>query len=275
MLEARRRAAAGPVAAPAVSPRALERDVADPTIIAAVIAGAVSFLSPCVLPLVPGYLSLMSGYSIQELSAGEVSMWRVARATLLFVLGFSAVFILAFGAAATTIGRFLQRNAVSVAAGWVIVAMGLFIAVTAVWTPRFLLPLMRERRIEVRPSRLGSFAPPVMGMAFAFGWTPCIGPFLSAALALGANADTAGRGMVVLGFYSLGLGIPFLLASLLLANAFSFFAAIRRHLKVISVTSGLLLAGFGLLMVTGQITELNAWFSRVLINIGLDGLAEV
>jgi cytochrome c-type biogenesis protein len=81
--------------------------------------------------------------------------------------------------------------------------------------------------------------------------------------------------MVVLGFYSLGLGIPFLLASLLLANAFSFFAAIRRHLKVISVTSGLLLAGFGLLMVTGQITELNAWFSRLLINVGLDGLAEV
>jgi cytochrome c-type biogenesis protein len=249
--------------------------MADTSIIAAVLAGAASFLSPCVLPLLPGYLSLMSGYSTAELAEGDVSMWRVTRATVLFVTGFTLVFVFLFGAAATTIGRFLQGNQFTVIAGWVIIVMGLFVAVSAVWNPSFLLPMMKDRRRDVRPSALGAWAPPVMGMAFAFGWTPCIGPFLTAAIALGANADTAGRGMVVLGFYSLGLGVPFLLSSLLLAKAFSFFGVIKRFLTPISVVSGLLLAGFGILMVTGQIVELNAWFSRILIDLGLEGLAEV
>jgi len=249
--------------------------VADTSIIAAVLAGAASFLSPCVLPLLPGYLSLMSGYSTAELAEGDVSMWRVTRATFLFVTGFTIVFVFLFGAAATTIGRFLQGNVFTVIAGWVIIVMGIFVAVTAVWNPSFMLPMMKDRRRDVRPSALGAWAPPVMGMAFAFGWTPCIGPFLTAAIALGADADTAGRGMVVLGFYSLGLGVPFLLSSLLLAKAFSFFNVIKRFLTPISVASGLLLAGFGFLMVTGQIVELNAWFSRILIDLGLDGLAEV
>ncbi len=249
--------------------------MADTSIIAAVLAGAASFLSPCVLPLLPGYLSLMSGYSTAELAEGDVSMWRVTRATLLFVAGFTLVFVFLFGAAATTIGRFLQGNVFTVIAGWVIIVMGLFVAITAIWNPSFLLPMMKDRRRDVRPSALGAWAPPVMGMAFAFGWTPCIGPFLTAAIALGADADTAGQGMVVLGFYALGLGVPFLLSSLLLAKAFSFFNVIKRFLTPISVASGLLLAVFGFLMVTGQIVELNAWFSRVLIDLGLEGLAEV
>jgi len=249
--------------------------VADTSIIAAVLAGAASFLSPCVLPLLPGYLSLMSGYSTAELAEGDVSMWRVTRATLLFVGGFTVVFVFLFGAAATAIGRFLQGNIFTTVAGWVIIVMGVFVAVTAIWNPSFLLPAMKDRRKDVRPSALGAWAPPVMGMAFAFGWTPCIGPFLTAAIALGANSDTAGEGMVVLGFYSLGLGVPFLLSSLLLAKAFSFFNVIKRFLTPISVASGLLLAGFGVLMVTGEIVELNAWFSRILIDLGLDGLAEV
>ncbi len=248
--------------------------MADTSPIAAFFAGAVSFLSPCVLPLLPGYLSLMSGYSTAELAEGNVSMVRVVRATLLFVLGFTLVFVLLFGAAATTIGNLLRDSAFTTAAGWVIIVMGLFVAVTAVWNPSFLLPFMKDRRKDIRPSALGAWAPPVMGMAFAFGWTPCIGPFLTAALALGANAETAGRGMVVLGFYSLGLGVPFLLSSLLLAKAFSFFNVIKRHFTAISVASGLLLAGFGVLMVTGRIIELNAWFSRVLLNLGLESLAE-
>ena len=248
--------------------------MADTSLIAAFFAGAVSFLSPCVLPLLPGYLSLMSGYSTAELAEGNVSMVRVVRATLLFVLGFTLVFVLLFGAAATTIGNLLRDSAFTTAAGWVIIVMGLFVAVTAVWNPSFLLPFMKDRRKDIRPSALGAWAPPVMGMAFAFGWTPCIGPFLTAALALGANAETAGRGMVVLGFYSLGLGVPFLLSSLLLAKAFSFFNVIKRHFTAISVASGLLLAGFGVLMVTGRIIELNAWFSRVLLNLGLESLAE-
>jgi cytochrome c-type biogenesis protein len=112
-------------------------------------------------------------------------------------------------------------------------------------------------------------------MAFAFGWTPCIGPFLTAAIALGADADTMGRGMVVLGFYSLGLGVPFLVSALLLARAYSFFDGVKRFLTPISVASGLMLAGFGVLLVTGQITDLNRWFSDMLIRLGLENLAEV
>ncbi len=217
----------------------------------------------------------MSGYSTREIAEGNVSMWKVARATLFFVLGFSLVFIVLFGGAASSLGRLLQGNVFTTIAGWVIILMGLFIAATAIWTPDVLLPVMKDRRKEVRPSRFGSFAPPVMGMAFAFGWTPCIGPFLTAAIALGADADTMGRGMVVLGFYSLGLGVPFLVSALLLARAYSFFDGVKRFLTPISVASGLMLAGFGVLLVTGQITDLNRWFSDMLIRLGLENLAEV
>ena len=153
--------------------------------------------------------------------------------------------------------------------------MGLFIAVTAIWQPQFLLPVMKDRRKEVRPSRLGVFAPPVMGMAFAFGWTPCIGPFLGAAITLGLNAETTGetgQAMLVLGFYSLGLGVPFLISSLLLAKTFSVVNGIKRFLTPISVFSGLLLAMFGVLMVTGRINELSSFFDSVLRWIGLDSL---
>jgi cytochrome c-type biogenesis protein len=114
-----------------------------------------------------------------------------------------------------------------------------------------------------------------MGAAFAFGWTPCIGPFLGSALLLGANTDTVGQGMVVLAFYSLGLGIPFLLTSLLLTKAFSAFNWVKRYLTQITVASGLMLAAFGWLMVTGNIVTLSQWFSDLLIRLGLEGLAEV
>ena len=248
----------------------------DVTIFVAVFAGAVSFISPCVLPLLPGYLSLMSGYSVAELSEGDVSLRRVAGKTALFVLGFTAIFV-ALGAGATSIGRFLldERNSLQTVAGWVVVAMGLFIAYTAIWTPQFLMPFMKDRRVQVGAGRLGGFAPPVMGAAFAFGWTPCLGPFLGATLTLGANSETVGEGMVMLLFYSIGLGIPFLMASLLLAKAFSSLDRLKRYLTPISVGSGLLLAGFGVLLITNQLTTLNGWFSDILIRMGLDTLTEI
>ena len=248
----------------------------DVTIFVAVFAGAVSFISPCVLPLLPGYLSLMSGYSVAELSEGDVSLRRVAGKTALFVLGFTAIFV-ALGAGATSIGRFLldERNSLQTVAGWVVVAMGLFIAYTAIWTPQFLMPFMKDRRVQVGAGRLGGFAPPVMGAAFAFGWTPCLGPFLGATLTLGANSETVGEGMVMLLFYSIGLGTPFLMASLLLAKAFSSLDRLKRYLTPISVGSGLLLAGFGVLLITNQLTTLNGWFSDILIRMGLDTLTEI
>jgi cytochrome c-type biogenesis protein len=243
------------------------------TMFAAVLAGAASFLSPCVLPLLPAYIGLMSGYSMQELAAGDVSMRRVLTATSLFVLGFTVVFVVLFGAAASFIGEQLRSPVFTTIAGWVVIAMGLFIAVTAIWTPSFLMPLMRERRMDMaKASRFGVFAPPLMGAAFAFGWTPCIGPFLASALALGATTDSMRQGMLVLFFYSLGLGIPFLLTSLLLAKAFTAFAWIKRYITPITVASGLLLAGFGVLMVTGNVGILSSWFSRLMIRLGLEDL---
>lgn len=245
------------------------------SILAALFAGAASFLSPCVLPLLPGYVSLMSGYEMSELADGHVSLRRVVGRTSLFVLGFTVVFV-ALGATATSLSSFLQQSVFTVIAGWVIIAMGLFIAITAVWTPAWMLPVMKDRRIEASGAkRLGLFGPPLMGGAFAFGWTPCIGPFLASALILGAQSDTVIEGMVVLFFYSLGLGIPFLLTSLLLTKAFSAFGVVKRYLTQITVVSGLLLAGFGVLMVTGRITDLSAWFSDLLIRLGLDELADV
>ncbi len=228
--------------------------------------GALSFLSPCVLPLLPGYLSMMSGYSAADLSESRASTRRMLRVTLLFVAGFTVVFV-ALGAAATTVGRALLRNqeAFTTAAGWLVVAMGLFLAVTAIWTPRFLLPLLRERRVEVRPSRLGAWAPPLMGAAFGFGWTPCIGPTLGSILALtavGQEGTTVAAGMVLLAVFSLGLGLPFVLAGLGMGRALRLLARFRAWLRPITVASGLLLAGFGVLMVTGHLLDLNRWFQQ-------------
>jgi cytochrome c-type biogenesis protein len=246
------------------------------SLIAALLAGAASFLSPCVLPLLPGYISLMSGYDLVELSEGSVSTRRVVGRTGLFVLGFSAVFI-ALGATATSLSSFLNQSIFTTVAGWLIIAMGVFIAVTAVWTPTFLIPLLKDRRVDSSAvaTKMGWFGPPVMGAAFAFGWTPCIGPFLASALALGASTDTVGQGMVVLLFYSLGLGVPFLLTSLLLTKAFSAFNWIKRYLTPITVFSGLMLVFFGWLMVSGEIIRLSQWFTDVLVWLGLEGLAEV
>ena len=245
------------------------------SLIAALFAGAASFLSPCVLPLLPGYVSLMSGYDMGELAEGNVSMRRVTGRTALFVLGFTLVFV-SLGATATSLSGFLNQSIFTTIAGWAIIVMGLFIAGTAVWTPSWLLPVMKDRRMESSgASRLGLFGPPVMGAAFAFGWTPCIGPFLASALLLGANSDTIGQGMLVLLFYSIGLGVPFLLTSLLLAKAFSAFNWVKRYLTPITVISGLMLAFFGLLLLTGRITDLSAWFADILIRLGLEDLASV
>ena len=242
------------------------------SLFAATLAGAASFLSPCVLPLLPGYISLMSGYSVQELSEGDVSMKRVVGMTGLFVLGFTLVFI-GLGATATSISSILNRQIFTQLAGWVIIVMGLFIAFTAVWTPTAMLPFMKDRRVDAHNARrLGYAGPPLMGAAFAFGWTPCIGPFLASALALGAATDTVADGMTVLLFYSLGLGIPFLITSLLLAKAFSAFDWVKRYFKPITVASGLLLAVFGVVMVTGNIGWLSNQVFTIMDRIGLDSL---
>ncbi|MEK7252082.1 MAG: cytochrome c biogenesis protein CcdA [Actinomycetota bacterium] len=240
-------------------------DIASVNILAAFVFGMLSFLSPCVLPLLPGYMSMMSGYSASDLAEGKATVGRMLGVTLLFVAGFTAVFV-TLGATATSLGKTLLRNqgAITTIAGWVVVAFGLFIAVSAVWSPKLLNPFMRQRRLEVRPSRLGAWAPPVMGVAFGFGWTPCIGPTLGAILTVAGTQETIAEGMFLLFVYSMGLGVPFVFAGLAMTRAYSAFGWFKRHFTAITVSSGLLLAGFGVLMVTGWLVNLNGWFQRVL-----------
>jgi len=246
------------------------------SVASAFVFGALSFISPCVLPLLPGYLSLMSGYSVADLQEGNASVVRMLRVTLLFVAGFTVVFV-AVGASATALSGFLARNqtVTNQIAGWLIVGFGIIIVMLALSNSQALSFLSRERRLEVRPSRLGGWAPPVMGMAFGFGWTPCIGPVLAAILTVAASQDTVGQGMFLLFVYSMGLGIPFVLSGIGMTKLFAGLKVLRRHLRTINVVSGLLMVGFGFLFITGRITDLSSWISEIFIRFGWEELAEI
>jgi cytochrome c-type biogenesis protein len=225
--------------------------VADPSIPAAFGAGVISFLSPCVLPLVPGYLAMMSGLNGEQLADPQgADQRRVLRATLLFVAGFSVVFV-ALGASASAVGNFLFDHKVvfNRVAGVVVVVMGLFLAGVA--SPRV---LEAEKRFHVSPRRLGPYAAPVMGMAFAFGWTPCLGPILAALLVMASHEGTVVKGAGLLLIYSLGLGVPFVLSGIGLARLESTFRFVKRHYRVINGVAGLLLVAFGLLLFTNRLT---------------------
>jgi cytochrome c-type biogenesis protein len=237
-------------------------------------AGVISFLSPCVLPLVPGYLSMMSGYSAGQMEAGDYEVGRLLRVILLFIAGFTVVFT-ALGAVASAVSRYLVRNldTFTRVAGVVVIVFGLLMVAMTLSDRGFLGMLNRERRPDVRPSRLGGWAPPVMGAAFAFGWTPCIGPVLTVILATASTQDTLWRAVALLILYSLGLGVPFLLAGL---GLFKVFGRLRRHMRAITVVSGLLLAGFGVVMATGSLSVLASWFTKLMLSIPwLEDLATV
>ena len=221
-------------------------------------AGVISFVSPCVLPLLPGYLSMMSGYSASQLESGEASTARLTRVMLLFIMGFTLVFA-ALGAAATGLGTFLRQNLGTFTriAGIVIIVFGVLMVAMAISNRGLLAGFNRDRRVDVRPSRLGKWAPPVMGAAFAFGWTPCIGPVLTVILTTAAVQETVGRGMLLLVSYSLGLGLPFFLAGL---GLFRVFGRLKPYLRNINIASGVLLAMFGVVMVTGNLGAVSSWF---------------
>ena len=238
-------------------------------LVVAFAAGALSFFSPCVLPLVPGYLSLMSGVSVTELAVAErEDLRRVLRSTLLFVAGFTVVFV-ALGAGASAVGDTLTAHQRSLdrVAGALIVVMGLFLA--GVVSPRV---LMAERRFHLVPAALGSWGTPVMGMAFAFGWTPCIGPILGGVLTLADRSGTLGRGVGLLFSYSLGLGVPFVLTGLAFGRMAGVFSFVKRHFRVINLVSGLLLAGFGVVLVSGQIHRVSSWLIDVMRTLHLGSL---
>ncbi len=228
-------------------------------------AGVLSFVSPCVLPLVPGYMSMMSGYSAAQITSGDASTTRLLRAVLLFVAGFTIVFV-ALGAVASAVSQFLVRNldTITTIAGFVIILFGLLMVAATLSSRGPLGVLNREKRVEVRPSRLGRWAPPVMGAAFAFGWTPCIGPVLTVIIATASTQETLGRALLLLFVFSVGLGVPFILAGL---GLFKVFGRLRGHLRAWSIVSGLLLAGYGVLMVTGGLSTLASWFTEFMLSV--------
>ncbi len=225
----------------------------------AFVAGVVSFLSPCVLPLIPGYISMLSGASIEELKAGADATiaGRILRNSLSFALGFTAVFV-ALGASATWVGNFLlaRRTAFNIVAGVIIVIFGLHL------TGLVKIPLLyREARIQSAPPRRGLAGSFLLGLAFAFGWTPCIGPILTGILALAATRDTVLQGMFLLAVYSAGLAIPFLLTGLGLSQFLKFYGGFRKHLQVVEVLSGVLLIAIGILMAFNKFTVLSGYLS--------------
>jgi cytochrome c-type biogenesis protein len=223
-------------------------------------AGVLSFLSPCVLPLVPPYLTYMSGASFDQLRADGVSsgvLWRRSVFTsLFFILGFSVVFI-ALGATATAFGQAFRQALpiITPLAGIVIIAMGLHFL--GVFRIGFLDRQLRHNGPGVASGPLGGF---LLGLAFAIGWTPCIGPVLAAVLAVAASQNTAFEGAGLLAIYSLGLGVPFLLAGIAIGPFLTFFSNFKKHLGVVEKIMGALLVVTGLLFITGQFTRISYWF---------------
>ena len=226
---------------------------------AAFLAGLASFLSPCVLPLVPGYISFMSGISLDELSTGRAgpdAARRTAAAALCFVLGFAAVFT-ALGASASFVGRLLAAHMVLLGktAGALIIIFGLH--TTGFMPIKWLYYTKRAGDPHPAPGPAGAF---LMGLAFAFGWTPCIGPLLAAILALAATQESVLRGVGLLFVYSLGLGVPFILTALGLRAFLAFFARYKHFIRAGEVAAGLLLIAVGLLVLCNRLT----WVIRLL-----------
>ncbi len=312
-------------------------------------AGIISFLSPCVLPLVPGYLSMVSGMSAAELestgylktdsnnlmptlavsdvssvahspeislalldratppstppstpaltsptppstpsrdqpsSSSPVSLRPLLRGIVLFIIGFTIVFV-ALGAVASGIGHLLSthKQLLSSIAGTLIVVMGVLMLLGAapakLWQLIGKSPFSRvamviqERRFGVRPSALGVWAAPIMGVAFAFAWTPCIGPVLGTVLGLAANTSTLGGGVLLLFAYSLGLGIPFLITGLAFARLTTFYSKARQQFWIVHVISGLVLVAFGILLLDGQLSWISIHIQDLMRHIGLGWL---
>ncbi len=223
-------------------------------------AGVLSFLSPCVLPLVPPYLTYMSGASFDQLREDGATagvLWRRSVFTsIFFILGFSLVFV-TLGATATAFGTAFRQALpiLTPIAGVVIIAMGLHFL--GVYRIGLLDRQFRPQGPGVASGPLGGF---LLGLAFAVGWTPCIGPVLAAILSVAASQNTALEGAALLGLYSAGLGVPFLLAGIAIGPFLTFFQSFRKHLGTIEKLMGVLLVGTGLLFLTGQFTRISYWF---------------
>jgi cytochrome c-type biogenesis protein len=231
------------------------------SLVTSFLAGLVSFVSPCVLPIVPGYLSFISGINMAQYRSEEPPahlLRRIVILSVVFVLGFSTVFV-TLGAAATLVGYYLQqyKRELAFVGGVVVVVLGLHTAglVKIPW-------LLYEKRAEVRERPLGLPGAYLVGLAFGFGWTPCIGPILGGILVYAAQQETVAQGVVLLSAYSAGLGIPFVLSGMAINRFFRASGALKRHMKAVEVVSGVLLVAVGLLLMSNKLEVLARWFSK-------------
>lgn len=244
-----------------------ETQVNQVSLLAAFLAGVVSFISPCVLPLVPSYVTFITGVSFDELTAANAGP-RVRRLTIIhslaFILGFSLVFI-ALGATATVAGQFLRQHQDSLrrAGGVLIILFGIYL------TGILPIPaLSRERKKQLTTKPLGILGSVLVGITFAAGWTPCIGPILASILVYASTAKTVGTGVILLSVYSLGLGVPFFLSSLALNSFLAASRRIRGSLRTIEVASGVVLILFGVLLVTDLFPRFVSFLARFLPSVG-------
>jgi cytochrome c-type biogenesis protein len=229
-----------------------------PLPILAFFAGLVSFLSPCVLPLVPGYVSMISGAGVEELKSPQGQlMRRVMVNSLGFILGFSVVFI-TLGAISTSIGQLAAqyKHTLSIIAGVVVIIFGLHL--TGIFQIKWLLQDTRLHNVKGSSTPIGAF---VIGFAFAFGWTPCLGPILSLILGFASQENTVVKGILLLTVYSLGLAVPFLLTSLLMERFLKFYSRFRSHMHALEIASGGLMIALGVLLVIGRFTLISSWLS--------------
>ncbi|MCW2768025.1 MAG: cytochrome c biosis protein CcdA [Nocardioides sp.] len=231
----------------------------------AIVAGLVSFFSPCVIPLLPGYLSYATGLSGADLASGDVHRGRMLAGSVLFVLGFSVVFV-TLGVVTGSVSSWLILNQqlLNVVLGALAIVLGVAFLGLVPW-------LQRDYRVHAVPA-VGLAAAPLLGFLFGLGWTPCIGPTLGVIFTLAASEGTAARGGVLLAFYSLGLGLPFIVAGLAWHRALGAFAFFRRHQQWVTRIGGVMLIGVGVLLLTGWWAELVTWLQLRLINDSSVGL---
>lgn len=230
-----------------------------PLPLAAFFAGLISFLSPCVLPLVPGYVSLISGAGVEELRQHDSKLMRAVMVnSLMFIIGFSLVFMI-LGAVASSIGQATREHIklLSRIAGIIIILFGLHL--TGILPIKALYADKRLHGIQGKSTAVGAF---LVGFAFAFGWTPCIGPILTVILTFAASEDTIAKGIALLAVYSLGLAVPFLLTSLGIDRFLAFYGRFRRHLHTVEVVSGVLLIAIGALVFTRHFALINGWLNH-------------
>ncbi len=235
-----------------------------PAMLVALVAGVLSFLSPCVLPIVPPYLAYMGGISVGDMRDG-VDRHRVILPALFFVMGLSTIFLL-LGFTASAFGSFVLDNQVLLGrvSGLLIIAFGLH------FLGLYRIPILdRDIRMNAGDRGGSAFGAYLLGLAFAFGWTPCIGPQLGAILSLAAQEGSMERGTLLLGVYALGLGLPFLLAAIFIEHSMSLMAKLKRHMKLVERLMGSLLVLVGLALLTGAFSDFSYWMLETYQVLGL------